>query len=235
MHIRHIKIIAFLSALVLVCRAAAGCGRVDATTEGFAEASAAESTAQPADTAEETAESTEEEPAILPQEAIAALPLEEGAPRVVEAFLSLYRSCDPQASQYLHQAATLDYPALQAEIAKNIRFTVGETSLVQKDGETAYAAVKVDIDSAGFQAAYEAVEKELTEKTDSAEALKMLTEKLGSADAEQMHFEIEVMVLDYVTSQEIVMTPELTDALTGGLRSYLQQLEEGESSEETVG
>ena len=81
--------------------------------------------------------------------------------------------------------------------------------------------------------AYEDAKKEFSEDADSTEILTKVTEKLKEyAASERDSFVIDIMVLDYVNSREILMDSNLSDAITGGLLTYMEErLEGGEDDE----
>ena len=73
----------------------------------------------------------------------------------------------------------------------------------------------------------------MAEDADSEEILAKVTEKLEAyASSERDTFVVDITVLDYVDSREILMDSNLSDAITGGLMTYMQeQLEGGEDDE----
>lgn len=170
---------------------------------------------------------------LLPQKEIATLSLEEAAPQVAEGFLTLYHNCDPEAGKYMQGGEGLTFPSIQAAIAKSMTFEVGETRLIQEEDGFTYALVEVTIETVSFEVAYEEAKKELAEDADSEEILAKVTEKLEAyASSERDTFVVDITVLDYVDSKEILMDSNLSDAITGGLMTYMQeQLEGGEDDE----
>ena len=193
-------------------------GKTDNGTQGTRE----ETVGEPIDKAD-----------LLAQEEIAKLSLEDGAPEAVKGFLALYQSCDPEAAKYLRGVSSLEFPDIQAEIAKSMTFSLGPTRLVQEEDGTEYALVEVTIETVSFEAAYEDARKEFPEDADSGEILEAVRAKLEEyAKTERDSFVIDVMVLDYANSKEILMDSNLTDAITGGLMTYMQErLEGGEDDE----
>ena len=170
---------------------------------------------------------------ILPQEQIAEMSLEEAAAETAKGFLTLYHNCDPKAGDYLRGGEGLSFPEIQAEIAKSMTFEIGETRLVEDEDGFTYALVEVTIETVSFEAAYEDAKKEFSEDADSEEILAKVTEKLKEyAASERDSFVIDIMVLDYVNSREILMDSNLSDAITGGLLTYMEErLEGGEDDE----
>ena len=170
---------------------------------------------------------------LLPQEQIAELSLEEAAAETAKGFLTLYHNCDPKAGEYLRGGDGLSFPAIQAEIAKSMTFEIGQTRLVEDEDGFTYALVEVTIETVSFEAAYEDAKKEFSEDADSEEILAKVTEKLKEyAASERDSFVIDIMVLDYVNSREILMDSNLSDAITGGLLTYMEErLEGGEDDE----
>ena len=112
-------------------------------------------------------------------------------------------------------------------------FEIGETRLVEDEDGFTYALVEVTIETVSFEAAYEDAKKEFSEDADSEEILAKVTEKLKEyAASERDSFVIDIMVLDYVNSREILMDSNLSDAITGGLLTYMEErLEGGEDDE----
>ena len=170
---------------------------------------------------------------IVPQEEIKELSLDEGAYEAVKSFLSLYHACDPGASQYVSGLDTMEFPAIQAAIADSMTFTLGEARLEKEENGFDYAVVEVTIETVSFAKAYEDALEELEEDADSQEILDKVEEKLEEyRNSERETFEIEVLVFDFLDTREIQMTSDLSDALTGGLITYMaESMEGGESNE----
>ncbi len=207
-------------------------------SEGTTSETASESAAQeaPAGTTEQMpsvttgteAETTEYAEKVLTQEELSALPLKEAAQGAVGSFLALYRACDPKAGTYLTGGSDLSFPEIQSAIATSLKYEIHETRLIGNEDGTAFAEVDVTIETPSFRAAYEATQKELSAEADAETILKTVHAKLLDAgNASRVSFAITVQVLDFVTSREIQMSPELSDALTGGLMSYLAELAAG--------
>lgn len=171
--------------------------------------------------------------AILTQQELAELPLEEAAPKTVSCFLALYHDCDSKAAEYANGMDGLTFPAIQSAIAKSMKYKVGEVRTVQNDDGTKYVLVNATIETAGFKAAYEEAVKDLPPDADNEAILTAVQKKLEkSPKSARETFNVSIVVLDYVTSRKILMTSELSDALTGGLVTYLSNQTAGGGSHE---
>ena len=173
-----------------------------------------------------------QEPAeVLTQEALAALSPEEGAKATVQAFLTCYQQCDPRAAEYASGMAGLSFPAIQAKIARGMTFILGETRMTTDETGFEYALVPVTIEAPSFASAYEEAMKQVGADASEEEILKAVEEQLGK-EAEKQTFNIEIPVFDFIDSRQVQMTSDLSDAITGGLISYMaQQMEGGEGHE----
>ena len=173
-----------------------------------------------------------QEPAeVLTQEALAALSPEEGAKAAVEAFLTCYQQCDPRAAEYASGMDGLSFPAIQAKIARGMTFILGETRMTTDETGFEYALVPVTIEAPSFASAYEEAMKQVSADASEEEILKAVEEQLGK-EAEKQTFNIEIPVFDFIDSRQVQMTSDLSDAITGGLISYMaQQMEGGEGHE----
>ena len=79
--------------------------------------------------------------------------------------------------------------------------------------------------------AYEEAMKQVGADASEEEILKAVEEQLGK-EAEKQTFNIEIPVFDFIDSRQVQMTSDLSDAITGGLISYMaQQMEGGEGHE----
>lgn len=179
-----------------------------------------ENTASSASETEKEAESVR----ILSQEELAKLPFEEAAVNAVKSFLALYQTCDSKAGEYISGMTGLEFPGIQAAIAKSMSFTVGESRTELGDDGTERAVLQAVIETVSFKDAYEEAMQSLPEGAEAEKVLEAVQKKLEEiAETKRTQFTLDIQVLDNVNSRRLLMTAELSDALTGGLMSYMAE------------
>ena len=170
--------------------------------------------------------------AALPQEELAKMSLEEAAPETVKSFLTLYSSCDTKSGEYVSGMEGVQFPGLQAAIAKSLNYKIGEVRMVKNDDGTQYAVVETTIETVSFRTAYEAALKEIPENADSETILDAVQAKLEKfSNSKRETFTSELIVLDFITTRKIQPSSELSDALTGGMMRYISEQVSGGVSE----
>lgn len=161
---------------------------------------------------------------ILSQEELAKLPFEEAAVNAVKSFLALYQNCDPKAGEYISGMSEIEFPGIQAVIAKSMSFTVSESRTERSDDGTERAVLQAVIETVSFKDGYEEALQSLPEGAEAEKVLEAVSKKLEEiAGSKRTQFTLEIQVLDNVNSRKLLMTAELSDALTGGLMSYMAE------------
>jgi len=143
----------------------------------------------------------------------------------VDEFLRLYQSLDSNAGACLANQIgyqTVQYEGMQAVLAKRITF---ETGRVKKSDD--YYLVHTTIKNVDFINVFETMQQELSADTSVDEILLQLQQRLEADDAVMREFSLEVPVQKNGDTYEIVMTGELSNALSGGYNEYLTQLTGG--------
>ena len=87
--------------------------------------------------------------------------------------------------------------------------------------------VNVKINNVDFQAVFEEIIEEYTINDTEEDILKKLSYKLEDESAKRKDFKVEILIQQTGDAYEIILTPELSNALLGGYNEYLTSLTGG--------
>lgn len=142
----------------------------------------------------------------------------------VQTFLEGYQLLDESIGEYLvdYKESNLEFNGFQSILAQQMTFKIGNVEL-SDDGYL----VNVKISNVDFQAAFEEIIEEYTVDDTEENILKKLGNKLEDESAKRKDFEVEVLIQQTEDAYEIILTPELSNALLGGYNEYLTSITGG--------
>lgn len=142
----------------------------------------------------------------------------------VQIFLEGYQSLDGSIGQYLvdYGEDNLEFNGFQSILAQQMKFKIGKVEL-SDDGYL----VNVKISNVDFQTVFEEIIEEYTIDDTEEDILKKLSNKLEDESVKRKDFEVEVLIQQTEDTYEIILTPELSNALLGGYNEYLTSLTGG--------
>lgn len=139
----------------------------------------------------------------------------------VQTFLEGYQSLDGSIGEYLaeYDKSNLQFNGFQSILAQQMTFEIGKV----EHSDDGYL-VNAKISNVDFQAAFEEIIEEYTVDDTEEDILKKLCIKLGDESAKRKDFEVEIVIQQIKDVYEIILTPELSNALLGGYNEYLTSL-----------
>lgn len=142
----------------------------------------------------------------------------------VQTFLEGYQSLDGSIGEYLadYEESNLKFNGFQSILAQQMTFKIGKV----EPSDDGYL-VNVKISNVDFQAVFEEIIEEYTVDDTEEDILKKLSNKLEDESAKRKDFEVEVLIQQTGDAYEIILTPELSNALFGGYNEYLTSLTGG--------
>lgn len=142
----------------------------------------------------------------------------------VQTFLEGYQLLDGSIGEYLadYEEINLEFNGFQSTLAQRMTFKIGKVELLD-DGYL----VNVKISNVDFQEAFEEIIEEYTVDDTEEDILKKLSNKLEDESAKRKEFEVEILIQQTEDAYEIILTPELSNALLGGYNEYLTSLTGG--------
>lgn len=142
----------------------------------------------------------------------------------VQTFLESYQSLDGSVGEYLadYNENNLQFNGFQSILAQQMTFKMGKVDY-SDDGYL----VNVKISNVDFQAVFEEIIEEYTVDDTEEDILKKLSNKLEDESAKRKDFEVEILIQQTEDAYEIILTPELSNALLGGYNEYLTSLTGG--------
>jgi hypothetical protein len=142
----------------------------------------------------------------------------------VQAFLEGYQSLDGSIGKYLadYDKDNIQFNGFQSILAQQIIFKVGKVEHLDNE-----FLVNVKINNVDFQAAFEQIIEEYTANDTEEDILNKLINKLEDESAQRKDFDVEILIQQTGDTYEIILTPELSNALLGGYNEYLTSLTGG--------
>lgn len=142
----------------------------------------------------------------------------------VQTFLEGYQSLDGSIGEYLadYDKDTLKFTGFQSILAQQMTFKIGKVER-SDDGYL----VNVKISNVDFQAVFEEIIEEYTVDDTEEDILKKLSNKLEDESAKRKDFDVKILIQQTGDAYEIILTPELSNALLGGYNEYLTSLTGG--------
>ena len=146
----------------------------------------------------------------------------------VQNFLEGYQSLDGSIGEYLadYDKDTFKFIGFQSILAQQMTFKIGKVER-SADGYL----VNVKISNVDFRAVFEEIIEEYTVGDTEENILKKLRNKLEDESAKRKDFDVEILIQQTGDTYEIILTPELSNALLGGYNEYLTSLTGGIISE----
>ncbi|MGM9640664.1 MAG: hypothetical protein ACI3V3_04800 [Faecousia sp.] len=167
-----------------------------------------------------------EDTASVQQEWQAVLPDRQECLEAVDSFLRLYQARDGSAGDLIAGGGTLDFGSWQGLLAGSVTFEMG--NVTDEDGRM---LVEVTVENVDFPAVFESVASELGEDASSQQILTALEAALADGDAPRRTFQCPVPVVQREEGCRVQISPELSNALTGGLTSYMDDSMGGTGNE----
>lgn len=142
----------------------------------------------------------------------------------VQSFLEGYQSLDGSIGKYLadYNEDDLQFNGFQSILAHQMTFKIRKVEHLD-DGYL----VNVKISNVDFQAVFEEIIEEYTIDDTEEDILQKLSNKLEDKSARRKDFDVEILIQQTGDAYEIILTPELSNALLGGYNEYLTSLTGG--------